>query len=230
MADKEILGDKFEPQMINLRNDYKSLIKSVNLKRIVLIKDNLSFVVSADRLRFTYRKIEIKEAKAILNSLKGNAMRSPSYLDIKEEMLLIENVEIGKKAPDFTMQTSEGKELSLSYFKGKLLILDFWASWCGPCRRENPNVVKLYNKYHSKGLEVLSVSLDKNKERWLKAIKDDNLIWNHVSDLKAWNSKVAKLYTVQSIPHIILINRKGTIVAKNLRGEELEKKIQEYIK
>ena len=112
--------------------------------------------------------------------------------------------------------------------RGKVVLIDFWASWCGPCRRENPNVVKLYEKYKDKGFEIFSISLDKDKTAWIKAIKDDNLKWtNHVSDLKYWSSEAAKLYGVSSIPSTVLIDKEGRVIAKNLRGRDLELKMKE---
>ena len=133
----------------------------------------------------------------------------------------------GAEAPDFTMNTPEDQPLSLKDLRGKVLLIDFWASWCGPCRRENPNVVKAYNKYHEKGFDVLGVSLDKDKKRWLDAIEKDGLIWHHVSDLKGWANAAAQLYGVRSIPHTVLLDKDGKIIARNLRGAALEQKLAE---
>ncbi|HHM20572.1 MAG TPA: TlpA family protein disulfide reductase [Bacteroidetes bacterium] len=133
----------------------------------------------------------------------------------------------GSLAPDFTMNTPDGQPLKLSDLRGKILLLDFWASWCGPCRRENPNVVAAYKKYHDKGFDVLGVSLDRDKNRWLQAIERDGLIWNHVSDLKGWKNEAAKLYGVSSIPATVLLDREGKIIARNLRGPQLEAKLKE---
>ena len=135
----------------------------------------------------------------------------------------------GSQAPDFTLNTPEGAALSVSSFKGKVLLIDFWASWCGPCRQENPNVVKIYNLYHEKGFEILSVSLDKSKEKWVEAIAKDGLKWNHVSDLGYWSSSVVPLYSITGIPLTVLVDRKGNIVAKSLRGKELESKVAELV-
>jgi peroxiredoxin len=134
---------------------------------------------------------------------------------------------IGGEAPDFTMNDLDGKPRKLSEFKGKVMLVDFWASWCGPCRRENPNVLKAYAKYHEKGFDVLGVSLDKTKESWLAAIEKDGLIWHHVSDLKGWQNEAAKLYGVTSIPHTVLLDKEGKIIARNLRGEALDAKLAE---
>ena len=134
---------------------------------------------------------------------------------------------IGAQAPDITLSTPEGKLLSLSSLKGKVVLIDFWASWCRPCRAENPNVVKLYNKYKSKGFDVLGVSLDKSKDSWIQAIKQDGLSWNHISDLGHWQSSVVPLYNIEGIPQTYLVDKEGVIIGKNLRGEELESKLAE---
>jgi thiol-disulfide isomerase/thioredoxin len=138
---------------------------------------------------------------------------------------------IGTPAPEITMNTPEDKPLSLSSLQGKVVLVDFWASWCGPCRAENPNVVKAYHKYKSKGFDVFNVSLDKDKDKWIQAIKKDGLVWtNHVSDLMHWQSPVVQLYNFNGIPYNVLLDKKGNIIAKNLRGEDLEKKLAEILK
>lgn len=147
--------------------------------------------------------------------------------DLQREIDKIKNFTVGGMAPDFTQKTPEGEELSLSSLKGKVVLIDFWASWCGPCRRENPNVVRLYNKYKEKGFEVIGVSLDKTKSRWVDAIKKDNLTWQHVSDLKGWQNAVAQEYGVSSIPHTLLLDKEGKIIATKLRAHTLEAKLKE---
>lgn len=136
---------------------------------------------------------------------------------------------IGSQAIDFTQNDTEGKPVSLSSFRGKYVLVDFWASWCRPCREENPNVVKAYNKFKDKNFTVLGVSLDNNKQPWLKAIKNDQLSWTQVSDLKGWNNEAAARYKIESIPQNILLDPSGKIIAKNLRGPELQSRLCELL-
>lgn len=128
----------------------------------------------------------------------------------------------GVAAPEIVQKNPDGKELKLSDYKGKIVLIDFWASWCGPCRRENPNVVRVYNKFKDKGFEIFGVSLDKSKDKWIKAIEKDKLTWPHVSDLKGWGSKHAKDYGVTGIPQTFLVDKEGKIIAKNLKGAQLD--------
>jgi thiol-disulfide isomerase/thioredoxin len=134
----------------------------------------------------------------------------------------------GDEAPEISLPTADGKIVTLSSTRGNIVLLDFWASWCNPCRKENPNLVKAFNQYHSKGFKIFQVSLDKTKEEWLKGIGEDNLNqWIHVSDLKYWNSAVVPLYKIETIPFNMLLDNQGKIIATNLRGEDLQKKLAE---
>jgi peroxiredoxin len=133
----------------------------------------------------------------------------------------------GMEAPDLAGAMPDGNEYALSKMRGKIVLVDFWASWCGPCRRENPNVVNVYNKYKDKGFDILGVSLDSNGDAWKRAIEQDGLPWPHISDLKGWKSSHAQLYSINSIPQTVLVDKQGRILARNLRGESLEAKLKE---
>ena len=166
--------------------------------------------------------------KKVANALKNSIPNSPYFQSLNSRVVEWSKVAIGSVAPDIAMANPNGETLALSSLRGNVVLVDFWASWCRPCRAENPNVVRTYNKYHAKGFEVFSVSLDKSQQSWVRAIQQDGLIWsNHVSDLKHWQSAAAKLYNVKGIPQTYLLDKDGVILAKNLRGPALEQKLAE---
>ena len=175
-----------------------------------------------------------KLGAAIMNTVAGNKATRDSLVKValaKEEANM-SKIAIGSKAQDFTQNNPKAEPVSLSSFKGKYVLVDFWASWCAPCRAENPNVVKAYNKYKGLGFTVLGVSLDGQSTRaaWLKAIDSDGLVWTQVSDLKGWNNEAAKLYDVKSIPQNFLIDPNGVVIGKNLRGDDLNQKLASLFK
>ncbi|HTE26361.1 peroxiredoxin family protein [Flavitalea sp.] len=137
---------------------------------------------------------------------------------------------VGKKVPDMSMPDVNGKEVSISSFRGKYVLIDFWASWCGPCRDENPNVVKAFNQFKDKNFTILGVSLDKDKPNWIKAIKEDNLAWTHISDLAFWNSKSVEIFKFEGIPFNVLVDPEGNVIGESLRGFDLSKKLSEVLK
>jgi peroxiredoxin len=195
------------------------------------IAANPASIVSAYVL---YRDFSYRLSKEEIDSnvqLLDPSLYDTQYVKLLNDLsALLENLAIGKKAPDFSLPDPEGNTVSLSDRLGKgYVLLDFWASWCGPCRRENPNIVSTYNEYKDKGFDVFSVSLDKTKDAWLKGIEDDKLTWTHVSDLLFWNSAPAALYGVRAIPASFLLDKDGVIVAKNLRGEDLGKTLAELL-
>lgn len=151
--------------------------------------------------------------------------------EIQERLQSLSTTSVGQIAPDFSAPNPEGKIVSLKESLGKVTLIDFWASWCGPCRRENPNVVALYNEFHDKGFNIIGVSLDKEgqKDKWIEAIMVDKLTWTQISNLKYWQDPIAKLYSIQSIPATFLLDADGRIVAKNLRGAELRAKVAELL-
>lgn len=172
-------------------------------------------------------QFELPELEEIVNKFDASIDSSQYTQSLKKRIEILRSVQIGNTAPDFTMNDSVGNPIRLSSLKGKILLVDFWASWCKPCRVENPNVVKAYQQYHKKGFDILGCSFDTNREKWLKAIKDDKLTWHHVSDLQGWDNAAGKLYGINSIPSNVLLDKNQKIIARNLRGDDLTKKLAE---
>lgn len=171
------------------------------------------------------------QLESYLNAMDTSLNVSPVVQMLRERVAKLKTVAVGKTAPDFTENDPDGNPVKFSdvYSKNKYTLVDFWAGWCNPCRQENPNVVAIYKDYKSKGFSVLGVSLDRTKDQWVNAIKEDGLTWQHVSDLSYWNSAAAQLYAINSIPANLLVDNQGTIIAKNLKGDDLRKKISDLL-
>lgn len=213
---------------------FKAEIKERDSLTLVWIGHHPDSYISVVQLRaIAGKNIDVSKIEPLFNGLSAEVRASVTGQDFAEAINAARYTSIGAIAPDFTEEDTGGRAVKLSDFKGKYVLLDFWASWCGPCRAENPNVVKAYNKYKDKNFTVLGVSLDgpgpAKKSVWLAAINKDGLTWTQVSDLKAWNNAAAKEYSIRAIPQNFLIDPSGRIVGRNLRGEELEKKLAEVL-
>ncbi len=171
----------------------------------------------------------LEELTHIYGKLTGRGKDNSYAKKILQRIERLKALEKGALAPNFTMPTPDGQSLSLYDVPAKVKIIDFWASWCYPCRKENPFMVKLYEKYHDKGLEIIGVSLDDNRKRWTDAIAKDGLPWLHVSELKKWKCEAVTLYDVKAVPHTVIINEKNEVIARNVRGAELEKLIEKLL-
>jgi len=194
------------------------------------VKNNPSSYVSPSILRSLSYDMDANEIEEAINAMDADVAQSPVAQSLMEMAQVMKAVAVGQKAPDFTLNDVDGNPVALSSKIGsKLLLIDFWAAWCNPCRQENPNLVKVYKEFNKKGFDVFGVSLDRTKEDWVKAIADDRLPWTHVSDLQYWNNSAVKLYAVNAIPANFLLDENGIIIARNLRGEDLYNKVSEML-
>ncbi len=193
------------------------------------IKNNMQSIVSLSATKFINQYSEM----SLLNSLKDSLKKAfPDNVYVKDyELLLVElnNLPAGSQCPDITLNSPEGKPLSLASLKGKVVLIDFWASWCAPCRRENPALVEIYKRLKGNNFEIFGVSLDENTAAWKNAIEKDKITWPQVSDLRRWESTVVKDFHIESIPYNVLIDTEGKIIAKGLRSEEIEIKVNEAL-
>ncbi len=205
--------------LIDFIQNNKSSLAILFLPEALKIDENLDLYVKADSALFKKYPTNF-----YVQSFHGQIEAS------KQKLVAAKLTSVGALAPDFTLPDTSNKKVSLSSFKGKYLLIDFWASWCGPCMRELPNVQKIYADFSKKGFDILGVSLDKDRKSWVNAIITKGLPWTQVSDLKYWQSMVVPLYAVEAIPLTVLLDKEGRIIAKNLRGEELYKKVESLVK
>ena len=229
---------KDEASIASLSDEMSELKDEAKNFELDYIKKNPNALISVlltDKAIAT-RTVPLEEIQALYGSLAPEILETKAAKDVLTKITAMKEREekgkstsIGAKAPDFSAPNPDGKDLALADIMGKVTLVDFWAAWCRPCRAENPNVVKVYKKYHKKGLNIIGVSLDKKAEDWKKAIEADGLTWNHVSNLTYFNDPIAKLYNVEAIPAAFLLDENGVIVAINLRGADLEKKVAELL-
>ena len=213
-----------------LRESMDELYSGIGQLQEDFVKNNpASFVSPYFITRVHYTK-EVDELEKMVDALDPKLQSVQTVIELKEKIAKLKRVAVGETAPDFSQNDSAGNPVKFSeiYSKNELTLLDFWASWCGPCRRENPNVVKVYNEFKNDGFSVFGVSLDRDKDKWMEAIEKDQLTWEHVSDLAYWQNAAAQLYAVRSIPSNLLIDKNGKIIAKNKREEELREVVAKY--
>lgn len=244
------VDDSLRTVIAGLQERYDAARSAKKLRSASLVNDTLSreqeklreytkhYLESNDNLIAAYtiysniimRDARLKETKAMYASLGEGAKATQYGRMIKERIEQLAKTEGGAKAPDFTLTDTQGNPITMSSIKGKIKIIDFWASWCGPCRLNNPALKALYEEYHAKGLEIIGVSLDSNKAAWEKAIEKDGLSWTNVSSLKGWNCETVRLYNVKGIPALFVLDEYNNIIASGLRGEQLRTFLEERLK
>ncbi len=220
-----------------LQQPYEAIIKSYSDEVAKKIKENPNSFASIMAIQQLRPEFYLDIYKILDKGLKE---KYPTNNDVKAFHGMVEQTEmtvnrsqaikIGAEAPELLLPMANGKELALSSFRGKTVLIDFWASWCGPCRKELPNVKRCYEKYKAKGFEIYGVSLDKERDAWIEAISEEGLTWPQVSDLKFWQSEAVRIYAIESIPFTVLIGKDGKIIATDLRGADLDKKLAEVLK
>ncbi|MDH4058684.1 MAG: AhpC/TSA family protein [Cyclobacteriaceae bacterium] len=247
-AQTTINGVQSSPEAQKLIADFNKAQAANDQKTIVNIQQEYQKLVTQASDKVVAQLNQSPPSLGVINILQGQLIDKDAYIDLyvstaeklqkewpnyihaKDFIAMVEKMRVtavGMEAPEISLPSPDGKVVPLSSLRGKYVLVDFWAKWCGPCRRENPNIVKAYNEYKDKGFTVYGVSLDRAREDWLQGIREDGLTWTHVSDLKFWQSEAAKTYNITAIPFSLLLDPNGVIIAKNLRGAALDEKLEE---
>ncbi len=247
-AQKIVTDAQTAPEIVAMEAEFQQAVQAKNQAKIEEIQAKYMAILDKSYSEVAALLKQQPASLGVVNLLQSNILDRDKYLSAYEDAAkkmkaawpaskhtrefgeMVDKMKltaVGQLAPEIALPNPDGQVVKLSSLRGKYVLVDFWAKWCGPCRKENPNVVKAYHAYKGKGFEVFGVSLDRSKEDWVQAIKDDGLVWTHVSDLKYFDSQAAHDYNINAIPFSILVDPSGKIIAKNLRGAQLEKKLDE---
>ena len=226
---RQYLNDKNDAARDALFPQLAAIRKDMTATETEFIKNNPGSWVTLGMMKNRAVIIDVPKFEPLYNNLTDELKNSNDGRKMAAKLAIAQKLQVGQPFMNFVLNDTEGKPVSLEEFKGKYVLVDFWASWCGPCRAENPHVLKAYNQFKDKNFDVVAISLDNKKDAWLKAIKEDGMPWTHVSDLKGFESVAAKEYGISAIPQNFLLDPQGKIIAQNLRGENLAKKLEEII-